>query len=147
MRNCISLLAALVVITGCSTSTTTTTGSSASTVPKGFTTPTNQNLVQHYIFFDFDGVTLPADIEEILAPHAKLLIANPDRRVFIEGLADEKGDYHYNYVLGLKRANAVSTALLALGVDGSQVIVSSLGIERPLNAKSDERNRRVVLAY
>ncbi|WP_240224695.1 OmpA family protein [Rheinheimera hassiensis] len=145
MHKCVTLMAMLAVITGCSAPTPT--APPATSTSKGFSTPINKNLVQHFVFFAFDNVSLPADVEEILAPHAKMLIANPDRRVLIEGLADETGDYHYNYVLGLKRANAVAKALLAQGVDGSQVIVSSLGVERPLNAKSDKRNRRVVLAY
>jgi peptidoglycan-associated lipoprotein len=145
MKICVSALAILAMLSGCSTPTPVNQTSQATI--KSFTTPVNKNLVQHFVFFDFDEITLPADIADILAPHAKSLIANPDRRVLIEGLADETGDYHYNYVLGLKRANSVAKALLAQGVDESQVIVSSLGIERPLNKSSDKRNRRVVLAY
>lgn len=104
-------------------------------------------LVQHIVYFDFDNAVLPKNIGEILMPHSNYLIVHPDRKVFIEGLADETGNFDHNLRLGQRRAEAVMKALLALGVDKSQIIVHSSGIIKPQSENSLAKNRRAVLTY
>lgn len=104
-------------------------------------------LVQHIVYFDFDNAVLPKNIGEILMPHSNYLIVHPDRKVFIEGLADETGNFDHNLRLGQRRAEAVMKALLALGVDKSQIIVHSSGIIKPQSENSLAKNRRAILTY
>ncbi len=70
------------------------------------------------------------------------------RTVVCEGNTDSIGSWHYNYELGLRRAQAVCGMLRALGVDAHFSAVS-YGYERPVasNATAAGRalNRRVVI--
>lgn len=108
-------------------------------------------LVHHILFFEFDKDIPPANADEILAPHIRHLIQNPTKKVLIEGAADETGPYDYNIQLGLRRAQNIQALFIAGGIDSQQLIVRSIGIERPLNQQktpsSLPRNRRVTLVY
>lgn len=106
-----------------------------------------KQLVRHIVYFDFDNAVLPKDIGEILLPHSNYLIVHPDRKVFIEGLADETGNFDHNLKLGQRRAEAVKKALLVLGVDQSQIIVHSSGVIKPQSEVSLDKNRRAILTY
>lgn len=108
-------------------------------------------LVQHLIFFDWDKDIPPTDVADIIRPHVNYLIKYPNRKVLIEGGADETGSYEYNITLGMRRAKAIEALFLEQGVSPQQLIVRSIGIERKLNHEgkphSLPRNRRVTLAY
>ena len=68
--------------------------------------------------------------------------------VTIEGHADERGTTEYNLALGERRATAVKSYLVALGVDPARVLTISYGEERPADPGHDEeayaQNRRAV---
>lgn len=108
-------------------------------------------LVNHILFFDFDKDIPPENAAEILAPHVRHLIQNPNKKILIEGSADESGLYDYNVELGLRRASKINELIMAGGISPEQIIVRSIGIERPLNVQklnsSLPRNRRVTLTY
>lgn len=108
-------------------------------------------LVQHIIYYDFDKDTAAAEVTEILMPHVRYLIQNPTKKVLVEGAADETGPADYNMQLGLRRATKIESLLLAGGVAKEQIIVRSIGLQRPLNSEkkpySLPRNRRVTLVY
>ena len=109
---------------------------------------TQKQPLSHILFFDFDNDEPLAGARDVIQRHADYLVRFPSRRVLIEGTADERGDREYNYHLGLRRANRIRDMLIDAGVDESQLMVRSIGIERPLNAQGKhERNRRVVLIY
>jgi len=97
--------------------------------------------------------TTPKAIDplEVVEVHGKYLVANPTRRVVIEGNADERGSREYNLALGQKRAEAVKSRLRLLGVQESQIETVSLGEEKPVATGSDEaswaQNRRADLNY
>lgn len=67
--------------------------------------------------------------------------------VVIEGHCDERGVRAYNLVLGYRRAEAVKSYMILLGISASRLKTVSCGEERPLVADPDEkaysRNRRV----
>lgn len=110
-----------------------------------------QPLVQHIIYFDFDKDLAPENIGEILMPHVRHLIQNPTKKLLVEGAADEVGPFDYNIELGLRRAERIKKFLLAGGISEKQIIVRSIGVQRPLNLEkkpySLPRNRRVTLVY
>ena len=118
-----------------------------------------EQLVQDYtaailettINFEFDKSTIAPRFTEILDAHAKLLVANSDKFLTIEGHADEKGTPEYNIALGERRANSVANYLEAMGVSASQISVVSYGEEKPVNfghdAAAQAENRRAELTY
>jgi peptidoglycan-associated lipoprotein len=81
--------------------------------------------------------------------YAKLLAADRNKRLAIEGHTDERGGREYNLALGQKRAEAVAKSLALLGAKESQVDAVSFGKERPAVQGSDEaawaKNRRAEL--
>lgn len=101
------------------------------------------------IYFDFDSYVLKEEFRPTVAAYARLLTADPKRRLMIEGHTDERGGSEYNLALGQKRAEAVRRALELLGVRESQLEAVSYGKERPAVAGSNEeawaKNRRAEL--
>ncbi len=100
-------------------------------------------------YFDFDVADFqPAD-RETLAVHGRNLAANPNRRIRLEGHADERGTREYNLALGERRANSIRDFLIVNGAARSQIEVVSYGEERPAsqgqNDEAHRLNRRVEI--
>jgi peptidoglycan-associated lipoprotein len=100
------------------------------------------------VFFAFDSSALSAEARETLTRQANWLRSYPAVGVRIEGHADERGTREYNLALGARRANAVKSYLVALGVSNGQVSTISYGKERPAVLGSGpnawSKNRRGV---
>ena len=106
-------------------------------------------LRQTVFYFEFDIAEFkPAD-RGTLAYHAGDLAANPNKRIRLEGHADERGTREYNLALGERRANGILNYLIVNGAARSQIEVVSYGEERPAqNGQIDSaysRNRRVEI--
>lgn len=101
------------------------------------------------VYFDFDSFVLRDEYRPLVEGHAKSLITLSERRVSLQGHADERGGREYNLALGQKRAEAVARALELLGVNPAQIEAVSFGEERPAVPGHDEaawaKNRRVEL--
>ena len=108
-------------------------------------------LSKRSIYFDFDSFVVKPEFQGTVEAHGKFLVANPSRRVTIEGNADERGSREYNLALGQKRADAVKSRLRLLGVPESQMESVSFGEEKPRSTGNDEaawaENRRADLNY
>ena len=108
-------------------------------------------LAKRSIYFDFDSFTVRDDFRPTIEAHARFLVTNPQRRVVVQGNADDRGSREYNLALGQKRAEAVRKALSALGVAENQVEAVSFGEEKPRATGADEaswaENRRADLVY
>ncbi len=100
-------------------------------------------------YFDFDVAEFKADDRDTLSYHARNLAANPDRRIRLEGHADERGTREYNLALGERRANGILNYLIVNGASRAQVEVVSYGEERPAESGQSEQaysmNRRVEI--
>ena len=100
------------------------------------------------IFFDTDSADVDGADQATLQSQATWLGKYPDKRITIEGHADERGTREYNLALGERRANATKNALVAIGVSTARITTVSYGKERPDATGSDEdayaRNRRAV---
>lgn len=105
--------------------------------------PITYERVEHIIQFDFDSAKVNNRAYEIMRPHADYLIANPWNKVSIQGNASEEGEGAYNHDLALQRALAIKEILLEFGVDGSQLLVRSVGEIRSHMSPA----RSVTLAY
>lgn len=101
------------------------------------------------VYFDFDSYVLKDEFRPTVTGYARLLTADAQRRLMIEGHTDERGGSEYNLALGQKRAEAVRRALELLGVRENQIEAVSYGKERPAVAGSNEeawaKNRRAEL--
>lgn len=108
-------------------------------------------LAKREIFFDFDRFEIKPEFTPIVEAHGRYLAANGNRRVVIEGNADERGSREYNLALGQKRADAVKNRLTLLGARATQIETISFGEERPRCTQHDEscwsQNRRADIVY
>ena len=100
------------------------------------------------IWFDTDRYNVDAADGATLQSQAAWLARYPQKRITLEGHADERGTRDYNLALGERRANAAKTYLVGLGVGADRIQTVSFGKERPVALGSDEsswaRNRRAV---
>lgn len=96
--------------------------------------------------FDYDSATLSTDARKTLASNAEWIRNNADVTVQIEGHSDSRGSVEYNLALGERRAQAVKSYLVSLGVDSKRLTIISYGEEKPIalgDSDSDyARNRR-----
>ena len=108
-------------------------------------------LSKMVIYFDFDQSTIRAEFVDVVNAHGRYLARNKDKRVRLEGHADERGSREYNIGLGERRAQSVRRMLKLQGVSDSQISTVSYGEERPValghNESAWARNRRVELVY
>lgn len=108
-------------------------------------------LTSRSVYFEYDKYAIPEDYQPLVAAHAVFLVKNPSYKVTVEGHADERGSTEYNLALGQKRADAVKSALVAMGAQPSQIETISFGKEKPRNPGKDEiaygENRRGDLRY
>jgi peptidoglycan-associated lipoprotein len=100
-------------------------------------------------YFDFDVAEFQPTDRETLIIHARNLAANPNRRVRLEGHADERGTREYNLALGERRANSIRDFLIVNGASRAQIETVSYGEERPAVRGQTEdayrQNRRVEI--
>jgi len=100
------------------------------------------------IYFDTDQSDIDDSDRATLQSQAQWLNRYPNKRVTIEGHADERGTREYNLALGERRANSAKNYLAALGIDAARITTISYGKERPVALGSDEaswaQNRRAV---
>jgi peptidoglycan-associated lipoprotein len=101
------------------------------------------------VYFDFDSFVVKDEFRPVVEAHAKVLGANRQKKIVIEGHTDERGGREYNLALGQKRAEAVAKSLTLLGAQDAQLEAVSFGKERPAAQGSDEaawaKNRRAEL--
>jgi len=77
------------------------------------------------------------------------LAAHPDRNVLVEGHTDNVGGAAYNQTLSLRRAEAVSSYLVAKGIAEERLSSSGAGMDSPVadnsTASGRQQNRRVEI--
>lgn len=103
------------------------------------------------VFFATDQSDLSEEARRTLERQARFLAFYPSIKVQIEGHADERGTLEYNLALGQRRAAAVQTYLIALGVAAERLSLVSYGKERPAALGSGDavwrQNRRAVSLF
>ena len=97
-------------------------------------------------FFGLDSAELDADGQATVQANAELLKKYSSWAITIEGHCDERGTAEYNLALGERRAVAVRTYLVSLGIAPDRVRTVSYGKEFPFDpARTEEafaKNRR-----
>ena len=105
--------------------------------------------IEPSVYFDYDRFEIKEQYSSAVEAFAEFLRTHPRARVFIEGNCDERGTIEYNLALGQKRADAVKSALIVLGINETRIEAISNGEEMPRNELSTEAafsvNRRADL--
>lgn len=84
------------------------------------------------VHFEYDSFDLDDSARQTLQGNADWLTDHADVRVEIEGHCDDRGTVEYNLALGAKRAAAVKSYLVALGVARERMTTISYGEELPV---------------
>jgi peptidoglycan-associated lipoprotein len=97
-------------------------------------------------FFGLDSSELDAEGQAVVQSNAELLKKYATWAITIEGHCDERGTAEYNLALGERRAVAVKTYLVSLGIAPDRVRTVSYGKEFPFDPGHTEsawaKNRR-----
>ena len=108
-------------------------------------------LSKRVIYFDYDTDAVKPEYAALIQAHANYLSQNRNRKVRLEGHADERGSREYNMALGQRRSNGVRKAASALGVGNERMETISFGEDKPKATGHDEaswaQNRRVEIIY
>jgi outer membrane protein OmpA-like peptidoglycan-associated protein len=104
--------------------------------------------------FDFDRAEIRPEAAPALTEVARH-VAAATRKAMIEGHTDAKGTDSYNQALSERRAQAVRTALVALGLPETRLAVRGFGKSRPVapnqhpdgsdDPEARQKNRRVEI--
>ncbi len=108
-------------------------------------------LAKRSFYYPFDVSAVQDTDKPAVAAHAKYLSEHADRKVRLEGNADERGSNEYNLALGQRRADGVKKMLVLGGAKASQIETASYGEEKPKASGHDEtswsQNRRTDIKY
>ena len=108
-------------------------------------------LAKRSFYYPFDVSAVQETDKPVVAAHAKYLSEHPDRKVRVEGNADERGSPEYNLALGQRRADGLKQMLMLGGAKASQIETASYGEEKPKATGNDEaawsQNRRSDIKY
>lgn len=98
------------------------------------------------VFFLVDSDTVDAEGQKVLDANAAVLRKYPTWAITVEGHSDERGTAEYNLALGERRALAVKSYLLSLGIAADRIRTISYGKEFPFDPGQNEaawgKNRR-----
>ncbi len=99
------------------------------------------------VVFDTNKAHLKSGGTRNVQKLADFLKQHPERKVLIEGFTDSKGSEEHNQQLSDKRAEAVRTALINMGVEAGRVSAIGYGESFPIadngNSGGRQMNRRV----
>lgn len=97
-------------------------------------------------FFALDSTALDDKNKTVIQGNADVLKKYGTWQITIEGHCDERGTAEYNLALGERRAVAVKTYLISLGISPERIRTVSYGKEFPFDPGHDEaawaNNRR-----
>lgn len=108
-------------------------------------------LAKRSVYYPFDVSAVQEADKPVVLAHAKYLGEHPDRKVRVEGNADERGSNEYNLALGQRRADSVKKMLVLGGAKADQIETVSYGEEKPRCTDHNEacwsQNRRSDIKY
>lgn len=143
MKKLLSLLCAVVLLSGCSTMSNLFGGSDCqSKLAREF-----QENATTTVYFDFDSSALTSEAVAALDTQAAWLKKNDNVNVVIQGYCDKRGTAEYNLALGERRAEAVKQYLVSQGVAASRIATVSYGKEYAFPGDTEEayaKSRRGV---
>lgn len=143
MKKLLSLLCAVVLLSGCSTTSSWFGGSDCqSKLERDF-----QENATNTVYFAFDSSQLSADAVAALDTQVEWLKNNRKVNVVIQGYCDKRGTAEYNMALGERRADAVKQYLISQGICAKRITTVSYGKEYAFPGDTEEayaKSRRGV---
>lgn len=143
MKKLLSLLCAVVLLSGCSTTSSWFGGSDCqSKLERDF-----QENANTTVYFAFDSSQLSADAVASLDTQVAWLKDNRNVNVVIQGYCDKRGTAEYNMALGERRAEAVKQYLISQGICAKRITTVSYGKEYAFPGDTEEayaKSRRGV---
>ncbi len=109
----------------------------------------SKGFISLYINFDTGKSRIKADSYETISEITKMLKANPNLKISIEGHTDNVGDETFNMKLSKNRAKTVLMSLVDEGIEESRLKSEGFGQTKPFGDNKTEegkaQNRRVEL--
>lgn len=143
MKKLLSLLCAVVLLSGCSTTSSWFGGSDCqSKLERDF-----QENATNTVYFAFDSSQLSADAVAALDTQVAWLKDNRNVNIVIQGYCDKRGTAEYNMALGERRAEAVKQYLISQGICAKRITTVSYGKEYAFPGDTEEayaKSRRGV---
>jgi outer membrane protein OmpA-like peptidoglycan-associated protein len=95
------------------------------------------------VLFNTDQAQLTEGGQRTIAKLAQVLSQNPDRSVMVEGFTDSTGTSSHNLELSQRRAEAVRSALMGMGVEGTRISTRGYGEAYPIAGNDSAGNRQL----
>ncbi|MEZ5303952.1 MAG: OmpA family protein [Verrucomicrobiales bacterium] len=95
-----------------------------------------------HVYFGFDRFDIAPAERGKVQQVASYLRQNSGKSLLIAGFTDSIGTAEYNRALGERRAQAVRSALIGLGIPGDRVQTLSFGEDLPADPGNHAANRR-----
>ena len=101
------------------------------------------------VFFDFDKSNLTPEARDIVTAAVKTAKERGSVRIVVTGHTDTVGSFRYNQALSERRAGAVKTEMMRLGMGGTDVTTVGKSFSEPLVATGpgvrEPQNRRAMI--
>ena len=112
--------------------------------------PTPPPAIRSFIvFFDFDRFGLTAESKQVVAAAVRTARDTGMVRILVTGHTDTVGSQRYNQGLSERRAGAVKTEMMRLGLGGADIATLGKSFSEPLIATGpgvrEPQNRRAVI--
>jgi peptidoglycan-associated lipoprotein len=86
------------------------------------------------VFYGLDSSELDETGRATVAANAQIMKKYPGWAITVEGHCDERGTAEYNLALGERRAAAVKSYLVSLGIAADRILTVSYGEESPFDS-------------
>ena len=101
------------------------------------------------VFFDFDKSSLTAESKQVVAAAVRTARDTGMVRILVTGHTDTVGSQRYNQTLSERRAGAVKTEMMRLGLGGADIATLGKSFSEPLVATGpgvrEPQNRRAAI--
>lgn len=95
------------------------------------------------VLFDTGRAELRGSSQRNIRQLAEYLLANPERKVLVEGFTDSTGSDAFNQQLSERRAVSVANALRRQGVAAARITTAGYGKEYPVASNADAQSRQL----
>ncbi|RJF87322.1 OmpA family protein [Oleomonas cavernae] len=121
----------------------------AEPAPAAAPAPAPADARSYIVFFDWNSTAITPEAQAIIQDAANAASSLGVARIELTGHADRSGSAAYNQGLSLKRAKAVATVLVGLGIPAANITTVGKGESAPLVPTPDgvrePQNRRVEI--
>ena len=100
-------------------------------------------LVDYDINFDLEKYNIDATDVQRLSTVIKVLLANSDANISIEGHADNTGEESFNNPLSNNRASSIKDYLVNVGIDAGRLSTKAFGESMPKASNDTEEGRAI----